>query len=113
MHAIQFAKGWRLGFLLTLLLSLGTSFSSVRSASGQDTSEILARYLKVVLHSPRYGTAFERVYDAHLANQSLDGLLQQLQEEYGKSESPNPLIVRGMVYFRSGKYSLDWKLKKV
>lgn len=106
MQAIQFAKGWRLGFILTLFMALGTSFSSIQSASGQDTSEILARYLKVVLRSPRYGTAFERVYDAHLANQSLDRLLQQLQEEHGKSESPNPLIVRGMVYFRSGKFAL-------
>ncbi|QDV42019.1 tetratricopeptide repeat protein [Stieleria neptunia] len=78
--------------LLTLLVT-----ASPLSAQPPDRERQIAdRFLEVLVRNPRPGTALDRVYDFHVQHQSLDRLLQSLDDAH----SGHKQTVRGLIQLK-------------
>ncbi|MFN3193202.1 MAG: tetratricopeptide repeat protein [Aureliella sp.] len=71
------------------------------SILAQSESQIVERYEQILVKQPKYGTAFDRVFEYHRANESTESFLQSLdtiaEETWRRS------LLRGMIEFRRGE----------
>ncbi|MEM8733735.1 MAG: tetratricopeptide repeat protein [Planctomycetota bacterium] len=72
------------------------------SASGQSEQKIIERYEQILVKQPKYGTAFDRVFEYHRANESIETWLNTLADSQEKSWKH--ALLRGMVQSRLGSF---------
>lgn len=89
-------------------LSRASRHTPAREPEPQDREQQLAdRYLMVVRRRPRFGTAFDRVYDWHVRQRTLDALITSLRESADDPdgdpvEAGRSRLLAGMLEFRRG-----------
>jgi len=77
----------------------GHAAESTRSAD----DELLRRYLLVLERNPRFGTAFDRVYDLLADQGALQEFSQQFWESAELTESKSAWMIAGLVELRRGR----------
>ncbi len=78
-----------------------------RSAAGGDAKEKLAaeRFEKILLAKPQYGTAFDRFYEFHRGQGTLDALSQRLRENADAKKDANAYQLLGLVEAQRGEHT--------
>ncbi|WP_167547056.1 tetratricopeptide repeat protein [Stieleria maiorica] len=80
------------------LLMLGLPQSTVPAQSTERDHQIAEQFLQVLLENPRPGTALDRVFESHSQTQSLDELLQSLDDDRSGAKQ----LTRGLIQLKRG-----------
>ncbi len=71
-------------------------------ANAVEADEVAERYLTLLRRNPRFGTAFDRLVEFHLASGTMPELLARLQSELESSPEGNTALLIGMLHSRRG-----------
>ncbi|MCS7466519.1 tetratricopeptide repeat protein [Stieleria sp. ICT_E10.1] len=83
-------------FVACFLMTLLATVSPLSAQPPDQERQVADRFLDVLLRNPQPGTALDRVYDFHVQNQSLDRLLQSLDD----ANSGHKQMVHGLIQLK-------------
>ncbi|QDV83935.1 tetratricopeptide repeat protein [Planctomycetes bacterium TBK1r] len=83
-------------FVALCLMTLLATLSPLSAQPPEQERQVADRFLDVLLRNPQPGTALDRVYDFHVQGQSLDALLQSLDD----ANSGHKQMVRGLIQLK-------------
>ncbi|PAY21611.1 hypothetical protein CKO51_00680 [Rhodopirellula sp. SM50] len=83
-------------FVACCLLTLLATLSPLSAQPPDQERQVADRFLDVLLRNPQPGTALDRVYDFHVQGQSIDALLQALDDD----NSGHQQMVRGLIQLK-------------